>query len=165
MDMPRYRDDRGEGATLPVAWRHLVARLGTKATEEAGSAVVEFVFLGTLLLVPVVYFVIAVGQVQGGSFAVVNAADHAAKVFAASEEPGTARGRAEQAALVAVQDFGYDSGDLTVSILCSSGACLEPGSTVTVDVALDVPLPLMSGFGMSFARVTSTATQIVEQYG
>ncbi|WP_150110041.1 hypothetical protein [Crystallibacter crystallopoietes] len=139
--------------------------MGAEPGQERGSAVVEFVFLGTLLLVPVVYFVIAVGQVQGGSFAVVSAADHAAKVFAAAEEPATAHGLAEQAAIVSVQDFGFDPADLTLSIACGSGACLEPGSTVTVEVALDVPLPLLSGMGMSFARVNSSATQIVEQYG
>lgn len=163
--MRRYLADRPRLAAVVRAWRRAASRVSAEARDESGSAVVEFVFLGTLLLVPVVYFVIAVGQVQGGSFAVVSAADHAAKVFAAAEEPGAAHSRAAQAALVSVQDFGFDAGDLTVSIACGSGACLEPGSTVTVEVALDVPLPLMAGLGMSFARVNSSATQIVEQYG
>jgi hypothetical protein len=164
--MLRYPADRTKRAGLARAWRRAAARLAAKqVTGEFGGAVVEFVFLGTLLLVPVVYFVIAVGQVQGGSFAVVSAADHAAKVFAAAEEPGAAHAQAAQAALVSVQDFGFDAGDMTVSIECGSGACLEPGSTVTIEVALDVPLPLMSGLGMSFARVNSAATQIIEQYG
>ena len=145
--------------------RYLIGRMRAEAGEERGGAVVEFVFLGTLLLVPVVSFVIAVGQVQGGSFAVVSAADHAAKVFAAADEPASAHGLAEQAAIVSVQDFGFDPGDVTLSIACGSGGCLEPGSTVTVAVALDVPFPLLSGTGMSIARVNSSATQIVEQYG
>jgi hypothetical protein len=163
--MLRCPADRIKPTGLMNAWRRAARRTAGQAAGESGSAVVEFVFLGTLLLVPVVYFVIAVGQVQGGSFAVVSAADHAAKVFAAAEEPGTAHGQAAHAALVSVQDFGFEAGDLTVSIGCGSGACLEPGSTVTVEVALDVPLPLMSGIGMSFARVNSSATQIIEQYG
>jgi hypothetical protein len=163
--MRRYLADRPRVAVVVRAWRRAARRAVEEAHGESGSAVVEFVFLGTLLLVPVVYFVIAVGQVQGGSFAVVSAADHAAKVFAAAEEPGAAHGLAAEAALISVQDFGFDAGDLTVSIGCGSGACLEPGSTVTIEVALDVPLPLMSGLGMSFARVNSSATQIVEQYG
>ena len=48
---------------------------------ERGSAVVEFTFLALLLMVPLVYFIITVSQIQGGSFAVVGAADQAAKVY------------------------------------------------------------------------------------
>jgi len=36
------------------------------ASPEQGSAVVEFVFLSALLMVPLVYFIITVGQIQGG---------------------------------------------------------------------------------------------------
>ncbi|AUI49448.1 hypothetical protein AC20117_21995 [Arthrobacter crystallopoietes] len=46
--------------------RRLTAAAGPDDPAERGSAVVEFVFLGALLLVPVVYFVIAVAQVQAG---------------------------------------------------------------------------------------------------
>src|SRR6478752_1023292 len=59
---------------------------------ERGSAVVEFTFLCLLLMVPVVYFIITVGLLQGGSFAVVGAADQAAKVYVA--QPDAASGRA-----------------------------------------------------------------------
>lgn len=154
----------------PPRWPHklrwrLAAAVRPNEPAERGSAVVEFVFLGALLLVPVVYFVIAVAQVQGGSFAVVSAADHAAKVFVSADTPAAAHGQAEQAALLSVQDFGFEPGDLGVAVGCGGGACLEPGSTVTVNVSLEVPLPLMSGLDLSFATVTSTATQIVERYG
>ncbi|WP_375134948.1 TadE/TadG family type IV pilus assembly protein, partial [Arthrobacter sp. HMWF013] len=53
---------------------------GTGGPAEQGSAVVEFTFLALLLMVPLVYFIITIGQLQGGSFAVVGAADQAAKV-------------------------------------------------------------------------------------
>jgi hypothetical protein len=154
----------------PSRWRdkirrRLAAAAGPDDPAERGSAVVEFVFLGALLLVPVVYFVIAVAQVQGGSFAVVSAADHAAKVFVAAGTPAAAHSQAEQAALLSVQDFGFGTGDLAMAIGCGGAACLEPGSTVTVNVSLEVPLPLISGLDLSFATVTSTATQIVERYG
>lgn len=154
----------------PSSWaaklrRRLAATTRPGDPAERGSAVVEFVFLGALLLVPVVYFVIAVAQVQGGSFAVVSAADHAAKVFVTADTQAAAHSQAEQAALLSIQDFGFRPGDLGMAIGCGGGACLEPGSTVTVNVSLDVPLPLMAGLDLSFATVTSTATQIVERYG
>ncbi|XTR52881.1 hypothetical protein ACOM2C_06605 [Pseudarthrobacter sp. So.54] len=53
---------------------------------ERGSAVVEFTFLSLLLMVPLVYFIITMAQLQGGSFAVVGAADQAAKVFVAQPD-------------------------------------------------------------------------------
>ena len=61
--------------------------LGRTAGGDEGSAVVEFVALGTLLLVPVVYFVLAVAQVQAGAFGVVAAAQQASQVLARAE-PG-----------------------------------------------------------------------------
>ena len=128
---------------------------------------VEFVFLGVLLLVPVVYLVLTVGQLQGGSFAVVGAADQAAKVYADAATPEEADGRARQAVRLALSDFGFDEEQATVRIACG-GQCLAPGSTVTVSVTLDVPLPLapaVSGAYPSVATVDSTATQIVERFG
>src|SRR5512133_3401502 len=74
---------------------------------EQGSAVVEFTFLALLLMVPLVYFVITVGQIQGGSFAVVGAADQAAKVYVAQPDASTAQAAAEQAVALALSDFGH----------------------------------------------------------
>ncbi|MFC3299782.1 hypothetical protein ACFOD8_09175 [Arthrobacter agilis] len=135
--------------------------------DERGSAVVEFVFLGVLLLVPLVYLVLTVGQVQGGSFAVVGAADQAAKVYVNSATVQEADTRAREAARLALSDFGFTEEQATVQIVCG-GDCLSPGSTVTVTVGLDVALPLVpavTGTYPSAASVDSTATQIVERFG
>lgn len=135
--------------------------------DDGGSAVLEFTFLGVLLLVPVVYLVLTVGAVQGASFAVVGAADQAAKVFVDSETPDEAHARARQAVELAVTDFGFPPGGAAVSITCG-GTCLERGSSVTVDVVLHVPLPLiptMPGLNTSAATVDSSATQLVERFG
>src|SRR5215217_5918557 len=74
---------------------------------ERGSAVVEFTFLALLLMVPLVYFIITVSQIQGGSFAVVGAADQAAKVYIAQPDAATAQAAAEQAVAIALADFGH----------------------------------------------------------
>ncbi|HET7415303.1 MAG TPA: hypothetical protein VFI97_06355 [Arthrobacter sp.] len=129
---------------------------------------VEFTFLGTLLLIPVVYLVLAVGSLQGGSFASVGAADQAAKVFAAAESVEEGRERAGQAAMLAVTDHGFSRSDLTMEIECTDGACLEPGSMVTVRVSVDVPMPLiptMPGLDLTAATVDASATEIVERFG
>jgi hypothetical protein len=142
-----------------AAWRGL--------GDESGSAVVEFVFLGVLLLVPVVYLVLTVGQLQGGSFAVVGAADQAAKVYVDAPTVQDADARARDAVRLALSDFGFSEDQAAVEIACSA-ECLAPGSTVTVVVRLDVPLPLIpaiAGTHPSAATVDAAATQVIERFG
>ncbi|WP_245580349.1 hypothetical protein [Arthrobacter castelli] len=164
--MPRYPISSAY-LRLKSTWRR---RFGTTALHraETGSAVVEFTFLGTLLLIPVVYLVLAVGSLQAGSFASVGAADQAAKVFAAAETAQEGHQRAAQAAMLAVTDHGFSGSDVTLEIVCTEGQCLEPGSIVTAHVAVAVPMPLipaMPGLDLSAATVEASATEIVERFG
>ena len=132
---------------------------------ERGSAVVEFTFLALLLMVPLVYFVITVAQIQGGSFAVVGAADQAAKVYVAQPDAGSAQAAAEQAVALALSDFGHQGDRATLSTLCSPADCQAAGSTVTVTVSLSVPLPFMPyAEGLSATEVQASSTQLVGRY-
>lgn len=142
------------------------AVLGT-SDPESGSALVEFIFLGLVLLVPVIYLIVTAGQVQGAAFAAAGAAESAAKVYVAAGDPVTGEHQAKMAAELAFTDFGFEPAGLLLDISCSA-ECLAPGSTVTALVSFDVPLPLGSGLpGTDFAPVTvdSASTQIVERYG
>ena len=135
---------------------------------QRGSAVVEFTFLGLLLMVPVVYFIITVGQIQGGSFAVVGAADQAAKVFVAQPDASSGRAAAEQAATVALADYGHPAGNASVDIHCDSGGdCMGAGSAVTVTVRLTVPLPFVP-FGealrLNASQLSASSTQVVGRF-
>lgn len=134
---------------------------------EEGSALVEFIFLGLVLLVPVVYLIVTAGQVQGAAFAAVGAAEAAARVYVDAEDPVSGEQRARAAAELAFTDFGFEPEEMLLDISCSA-ECLAAGSTVTALVRFDVPLPLAPGIpGMDFAPVTvdSSSTQIVERYG
>lgn len=133
---------------------------------EEGSAAVEFVFLGVLLLVPLVYLILTAGQVQGAAYAMVGAAEHAAKVYAAASPEDGPDGQARAAAELALTDFGFDPGALELQIRCSP-ECGVPGSTVTVTAAMNVPLPFAGALGADLApvRVDSTSMQTVERYG
>lgn len=175
--MPPFRRDpaivpaQGRRGTRSAAWPGGLTRgrtAGRRRHEgENGSAVVEFVFLGVLLLVPVVYLVLTVGALQGGSFAVVGAADQAARVYADAPTAGAGDARAREAVRIAFSDFGFTADQADVDIICSE-ACLTPGSTVTVVVRLDVPLPLVpaiAGSSPSAATVDATSTSIVERFG
>ncbi|UWX96283.1 hypothetical protein N2K95_11470 [Arthrobacter zhaoxinii] len=135
-----------------------------QSPEEDGSAVVEFIFLGLLLLVPVVYLVITVGQVQAASFAVVGAADAAARVYAAAPDAVVAEQRAADAAELALSDFGLETDSMLVDVSCSD-TCLVPGSTVTVSVRFEVPLPGLPWTTGAPVVVDSESTQIVERFG
>ena len=177
--MPRSPADR--------RWRHLTFRAVGRVREalclrpaacdtgksggdggQRGSAVVEFTFLGLLLMVPVVYFIITVGQIQGGSFAVVGAADQAAKIFVTQPDALSGRAAAEQAAMVALADYGHPAGNAGVEIHCDSGGdCMAPGSAVTVTVRLTVSLPFVP-FGealrLNAGHLSASATQVVGRF-
>jgi len=143
-------------------WGHL-ERHSTE--HEQGSAVVEFTFLALLLMVPLVYFVITVGQIQGGSFAVVGAADQAAKVYVAQADPVNAQAAAERAVSLALSDFGHEPGRANVTTSCEPADCTAAGSAVTVTVSLNVALPFLPfAEGLSATDVQASATQLVGRY-
>jgi Flp pilus assembly protein TadG len=143
------------------------AQKARTAEAQKGSAVVEFTFLALLLMVPVVYFVVTVGQIQGGSFAVVGAADQAAKVFIAEGDVARGRTAAERTVGLALKDYGYAQKQALVEIVCDRADCLSAGAMVTVTVGLDVPLPLVP-FGdvlhLKASRLTASSTQVVGRY-
>jgi len=159
------------GTELPGGFRRsgAIGRADRKIPQagmcERGSAVVEFTFLALLLMVPLVYFVITVGQIQGGSFAVVGAADQAAKVFVAQPDAATAQAAAEQAVAMALSDFGHPADQATMSTTCDPADCEAAGTAVTVSVSLRVPLPFMPfAEGLSVTEVEASATQLVGRY-
>lgn len=138
-----------------------------EGSRQAGSAVVEFTFLALLLMVPLVYFIITVGQIQGGSFAVVGAADQAAKVFVAQPDARSAQAAAEQAALIALADFGHDAGQARVSTRCDPADCQAAGTAVTVTINLTVPLPFVpfnEDFRLKASEVEASSTQLVGRF-
>ncbi|MBE9938157.1 TadE/TadG family type IV pilus assembly protein [Cellulosimicrobium cellulans] len=124
----------------------LLARLRARLTGECsdrGSAVVEFLGVALVLLLPVLYLVLTVGRVQAATFAVEGASREAARAFvtAPSSDDGARLASAAVALALGDQGFAPSAGGLTIA--CSSQVCLEPGGEVTAHVRLDVPLPLV----------------------
>ena len=116
-----------------------------RGRDQRGTALVEVTWLSILLLVPLVYVVLAVFEVQRSAFAVDAATRAAGRAYtlAPSEGEGTARARA--AAAVALHDQGLDprAGQLVLTCEPVPRDCLSPGSGVRVRMALPVALPLM----------------------
>ncbi|MCZ9880731.1 hypothetical protein NFJ07_02900 [Arthrobacter sp. B2a2-09] len=141
--------------------------IGPRCASDRGSAVVEFILLSLLLMVPMVYFIVTIGQVQGGSFAVVGAADQAAKVYVMQKDTSEGRAAAEQAALLTLADYGHSAGQAFVDVACDRGDCLSAGAAVTITVKLTVPLPMVpfgDALSLDAANLSASATQIVGRF-
>lgn len=135
--------------------------------DERGSAIVEFVFLCVVLLIPLVYLVLCLGRLQAGSYAVSAAAREAGRAFVTSEASDSATGRAESAAAIAFEDQGF-GGDGGIEVSCSATPCLTPEASVSVRAEVQVPLPLVPGFARSVVPlsipVSSTVTVTVDRF-
>ena len=120
------------------AWRQ-------RWSDEGGTAVIEFVWLAVLLLVPLIYLVLCLARVQAGSYAVTQAARESGRAFVTASDDEQARARSMAAADIAFEDQGFGGqGDL--SARCTAAPCLSPGESVTTLAAVTVPLPLVPGF-------------------
>jgi hypothetical protein len=137
-------------------------------TADAGNAIVEFLGVALVLLVPVVYLVLILGRIQAASFAVDGAAREAARAVVTAPDAETATQRAAAAVALALGDQGFEGDPADVLRVTCSDVCLDPGTTVTVDVALDVVLPGVPGWLQGAVPlsipVTATATSAVDTY-
>ncbi|MGD6978153.1 MULTISPECIES: hypothetical protein [Citricoccus] len=135
---------------------------------EHGSATVEFVLLAALLLIPVVYFLMLTSQIQSAAYASVAAADQAAKAMVAAPDEAEAAQRADRVVALTLADYGLTPATHRSSISCTSTPCLEPGSSVAVEVAVRVPVPLLPQglrWDTAVATVTSSSQQPVPRFG
>ncbi len=114
------------------------------AASDDGSASLEFITVGVLLLVPLVYLVLVVSSLQSASLGVEGAARQASRVFVQAESEADARAAAERAIRVTLADYGLDADDAEVAISCrpDPADCLARRGFVTVEIATVVPLPL-----------------------
>ena len=125
--------------------------------DDRGSAVVEFVSLGTLMLIPLVYLILTLARLQAASFAADGAAREAARAFTAAPDEATGRARALAAVRFGLRDQGFDQDpELALQVTCSAAPCLTPGATVAVRVSVEVVLPGIPGFVDRFASTHVT---------
>ena len=133
---------------------------------EDGSALVELSWLGILLLVPMLWIVVSVFEVQRGAFAVSGAARAAGRAYALAPTDAEGRARAQAAARQALADQGVDDAPLDVEITCTPYPhdCHNGTSVITVVVSSRVDLPLMpamlGGEAPSFALDSTHAVPI-----
>ncbi len=126
-----------------------------------GTAALEFVTAGLILLVPLVYLILTLATVQGGAFAVEGAARQAARVFVQSSTPAEAARRASRAIDFSLADYGIEPGAASVSVSCSGtprAECPARNATVTVTVRVNVALPFIPDV-LDLSQVASIPVQ------
>ncbi|MCW4386592.1 hypothetical protein OH146_12490 [Salinibacterium sp. SYSU T00001] len=113
--------------------------------DDTGSASLEFLTAGTLLLVPMVYLIVALSALQSGSLAVESAARHAARTYVEAPTTDAAALRAERAVAFALADHGLDPSAGSIRISCSPNPadCLTRLGIVTVTVETQIAMPLV----------------------
>lgn len=129
-------------------WSHWVKN-------DDGSAALEFITIGVILLVPLAYLVITLGAVQQAMLGAEAAARHTARVIGQAENPDAAARSGDAVLASVIDEYGMSAGDVGVSVTCTpAGAtCPASGATVIVRVETHVSLPFVPPiFGLD--RVT-----------
>ncbi len=131
---------------------------------ERGSASLEFLAGGLILLAPLVYIIVALGMVQNAAIGTESVARFVARAMAAGDEvpPHVVRDAVAEA-------YGLDGPGLDVMVECAPATrgCPAAGSVIVVTVSEQVALPLVPDvLGLSESLsvpVDGTATYRVER--
>ncbi|MEP7020719.1 MAG: TadE/TadG family type IV pilus assembly protein [Pseudonocardiales bacterium] len=127
---------------------------------DGGSAIIEFVFVAVIVMVPLVYLVVAVASVQRSQLAVSQAAREAGRAFATSSGPAEAQVRVGAAVRLALAAQGLPD-DAVVRFVAPGSGCsappitprVAPGAQFTVCVTRHAELPgvpsVLSGRGVT----------------
>jgi fermentation-respiration switch protein FrsA (DUF1100 family) len=145
-------------------------RRGSRPRAEAqrGSALIEFVVLALILLIPLMYILLAVFDVQRGAYGAAAAARAGARAYNLAGSDGQAAGAALSAlhtsADQALDDQGVKQWASVGAPQCSGG-CLQRGSITTLTVTVRVPLPLPGIMSHWHAPVVTVSSTHSSPYG
>ncbi|ASK67022.1 hypothetical protein CFK39_02535 [Brachybacterium avium] len=114
--------------------------VSTALGAEDGNALVEFVVLSVALLIPSLYLVLTLGNVQSAVFAADAISYDVARIHATEPDPSRAMERANRHTQLILEDYGLATGEV-VTLHCSVDPCATPGGTVSAQVRIPVPVP------------------------
>jgi Flp pilus assembly protein TadG len=112
---------------------------------DRGSAALEFILVGLILLVPLVYLVVSLGLIQGQTLGAEAGARHIARTVSQAPDAASARTAADGVLASVVEEYGIDAATVDVGMECipAGSSCPQAGATVFVTVRTRVPLPLV----------------------
>jgi Flp pilus assembly protein TadG len=141
------------------------SQLRARPSGDAGNAMVEFTYLAVLLMVPLVYVLLTVFEVQRAAFGVTEAARQAGRAYATADSDTQGRARAAAAASLAMRDQGLQP-DEPPRITSTAG--LAPDARVTTQLQHRVVLPLFGGLFRGAVPphipVRATHVQVVDRF-
>lgn len=123
---------------------------------ERGSASLEFIVAAVALLVPLVALTVTTSDIASARFAATTASRQGVRAFTRAEDPTTGMNRIRAITELALSDHGIDDSAWRMTTTCSGRSCVQRGSLVTLDIAIDVPLrflPVLPGIDIA-PRVT-----------
>ncbi|MDP9102344.1 MAG: pilus assembly protein [Actinomycetota bacterium] len=135
---------------------------------DEGTAMVEFTYLAILLMIPLVYLLLTVFQVQSAAFGVTEAARQAGRAYVTATDPAQGRQRADLAVRLALHDQGLGDARPPLIDCPEPSPCLTPGTRVRVTVTYRVRLLFLGAFFASSTApaipVTATHEQVVDRF-
>lgn len=133
----------------------------TSHHNERGSATVEFIGLSIILLIPAIYLLVTISQLQAAGYAAVAASDQAAKTIAHTTSDTHAEQLAINTVHLTAENYQLDPATTETTIHCTNTPCHTAGTQITVHVSINVPLPLIPTF---FGNQTRIATMDATGY-
>lgn len=147
---------------LNDTWQCLLHRrlrqLLCQLQRERGSASLEFLGIGILLLIPIAYGMLTLLQLEQAMFAVELAARNGARSLVADALPNLQGSLAAEQIAWALKDQGLDPNAASITMTCApTPDCAVLGETLTLTVGVDVTLPFLPGGSLEIP-VESSAT-------
>ncbi|MDO5700893.1 MAG: pilus assembly protein TadE [Bowdeniella nasicola] len=135
---------------------------------ERGSAVVEFVAVTVILLIPAAYAILTLFQIQSAHFAADGTAREAARIISEARDEGRARAHVAALARLSAYDLGLEPDAVRIRLTCEASPCLSAEALIDVEVVIERPLPLIPAFLASrlpaSVRVGASAVGVVNPY-
>ena len=137
--------------------------------DERGSALVELSWLAIILLVPLIWIVVSVFEVQQGAFATSAAARAAGRAYALAPDDATGAVRADAVVRQVLADQGTPGQRARVTVTCDTpAASCHVGTaviTVRVDSGVELPFfPAILGRGAAVFSLDASHTVPIGQY-
>ncbi|WP_243074632.1 TadE family protein [Microbacterium sp. SS28] len=112
---------------------------------ERGAAVLEFILVGLVLLVPLVYLVVTLGILQEQALGAEAGARHIARAVSTASGPDDARARADRVMAAVADEYGMDGASVDLALECvpRGAECPEAGATIVVTLRAQARLPLV----------------------
>lgn len=134
--------------------------------DDEGSAALEFIAVGVILLIPVVYLIIALGAIQEQTLGVEAAARHTMRAIALAPNAETAADQGDRVLESVSAQYDLDADTLEMSITCpgEGDECPRAGATVVLTITAQASLPLIPAvFGLDRAATVTVEGAAVQK--